>query len=335
MSRPEVERGGVLVFLEQTDGAIERVSLEVLGKAREIANRLSKRVTGVLLGTGVEVAAEECARRGADLVLVGESSLLKDYTTETYVAAILPVLKERDPDIVLCGATHNGTALASALAVRLQAGLLAHVVDLELEEGTGVLLGAVPGFGGSIVAMCKCRGRPQMATVKPGVFIPLGVDEARAGEVRKFGPTITPDVVRQVILEKSIGSGPDISRAERVVIAGLGCGGDLTLARKLAEVLHADLAVSRPLADKGIAPKEMVVGSTGSGLNAKLAVVLGVSGASHFTSGIRNAKSVIAINKDPNATIFRHSDYCVKDDVNRIVPELISRIEKDSKVGSR
>jgi len=140
--------------------------------------------------------------------------------------------------------------------------------------------------------------------------------------------------VRQTVVEKSVGSGPDISRAKNVVVAGLGCGSDLTLARKLAQALHAELAVSRPLADKGIAPKEIVVGSTGSGLNAELVVVLGVSGASHFTSGIRNAKSVVAINSDPNATIFKHSDYCVKGDVNKIVPDLISRIEEEGGKGS-
>lgn len=324
----EEDKGGVFVFLEQTNGAIEGVSLEVLGKAREIADKLAKKVTGVLFGSDVTNLAEECAKRGADLVLVGESLVLKDYTTEPYVAALLPILKDKDPDIVLVGATHNGTSLASALAVRLHAGLMAHVVDLEVEKDTGVLLGAVPGFGGSIVAMCKCKGRPQMATVKPGVFVPLEPDDSRAGRVEKTDLSIAQDAVRQVVVEKSVGSGPDISRAESVVVAGLGCGGDLTLAKKLAQALHAELAVSRPLADKGIAPKEIVVGSTGSGLNAKLVVVLGVSGASHFTSGIRNAKSVVAINSDPNATIFKHSDYCVKGDVNKIVPDLVSRIER-------
>jgi len=333
MNQPATENGGVFVFLEQTSGTIEGVSLEVLGKAREIGDRLSKKVTAVLLGSDITTAAEECARRGADLVLVGDSPLLKDYTTETYSAVMLPLLSEMDPDIILVGATHNGTSLASALAIRLHAGLMAHVVDLELEEGTGVLLGAVPGFGGSIVAMCRCRGRPQMATVKPGVFTPLEPEGCAPGIVKSLALNITEDAVKQVVLEKSVGGGPDISRAESVVVAGLGCG-DLDLARRLARALHAELAVSRPLADKGIAPKELVVGSTGSGLNAKLVVVLGVSGASHFTSGIRNAKSVIAINKDPNATIFRHSDFCVRDDVKRVVPELITRLEDKSDGGT-
>jgi electron transfer flavoprotein alpha subunit len=334
MNQSEEGKGGVLVFLEQTDGAVEGVSFEVLGKARELADKLAKKVTGVLFGLDVMKAAEDCSKRGADLVLVGESPVLKDYTTEPYVTAMLQILKDKDPDIILVGATHNGTSLASSLAIRLHAGLMAHVVDLEVDGETGVLLGAVPGFGGSIVAMCRCRRKPQMATVKPGVFVPLAPDESRVGKVNRTDLNITQDAVKQTVVEKSVSSGPDISRAKSVVVAGLGCGGDLTLAKRLAEALHAELAVSRPLADKGIAPKEMVVGSTGSGLNAELVVVLGVSGASHFASGIRNAKSVVAINSDPNATIFKHSDYCVKADVNKVVPDLISRIEKNRRAGT-
>ncbi len=327
--RAEGWTGGVMVFLEQNGDAVEGVSLEVLGKARYIADELGKKVVGVLLGERVERAAGECAERGADVVFYGESPLLKDYTTETYVKAMAPVLESTAPDIILVGATHNGTTLASSLAIRLHAGLMAHVVDLEVEKGTGVLLGSVPGFGGSIVAVCKCRGKPQMATMKPGVFVPLPPDKARAGAVKKMEVTLSPGDMRQTVVEKSVGRGSEISKAETVVVAGLGCG-DLALATKLADEIGAELAVSRPLADKGVAPKEIVVGSTGSGLNAKVAVVLGVSGASHFTSGIRNVKSVIAINKDSAATIFKHADYCVKADVNEVVPRLIQELKGGS-----
>ena len=323
-------RGDVLVFLEQNGGTVEAVSLEVLGKAREIADILGRRVVAVLLGEGVKAAAEDCARRGAHTVLLGESSLLRDYTTEAYIQALTPIVESLSPSFVLIGATHDGTTLAASLAVRLHAGLMAHVVDLEVEKETGTLLGSVPGFGGSIVAVCRCRGDLQMATVKPGVFTPLAPDESHAGSVESIEVNVKPGDVKQVVVEKVVRKTSEISRAERVVVAGLGCS-NLDLAKQLAAALGAELAVSRPLADKGIAPKEAVVGSTGSGLNAKLVVVLGVSGASHFTSGIRNAKSVIAINKDPGATIFKHSDYCVKADTNEIVPPLISALKSGEK----
>lgn len=319
-------KGGVFVFLEQTDGVLEDSSLEVLGKGREIADRLGVKVTGAILGEGVGGLAEECARRGAHVVLAAESPLLKNFTAESYTDIVSGMVKERDPDILLIGATHNGTALAGMLAIRLGAGLMAHVVDLEIEQGTGVLLGSVPGFGGSIVAICKCKkGRPQMATVRPGVFAAPQPSEP-TGKVETFAVDLKPEDVKCQLIERAVEHGVNVSKAEKVVVAGLGCKDDLSAPKKLAEVAGATFGVSRPLADKRMAPKNLVVGSTGSSLNAKVAVVLGVSGAAHFTSGLRNVGTVVAVNSDPNAEIFKHADYCVVGDASKLVPKLISEL---------
>ena len=318
--------GGIFVFLEQTDGSIEDSSLEVLGKGREIADRLGVRVTGAILGEGIHGLAEECARRGAHLVLEADSPLLKNFTAETYTDVVGAMVKERDPDMLLIGATHNGTALAGMLAVRLGAGLMAHVVDLEIEQETGMLLGSVPGFGGSIVAVCKCKkGRPQMATVRPGVFAPLGPSD-QAGTVEPVTVTLKAEDVRCQVVERTVQHGESVSKAQKVVVAGLGCKDNLSLPKKLADATGSSFGVSRPLADKGMAPKNLVIGSTGSSLNAKLAVVVGVSGAAHFTSGLRNVETVVAVNSDPNAEIFKHADYCVVGDATKIVPRLISEL---------
>lgn len=318
--------GGVFVFLEQTDGALEDASLEVLGKGREIADRLGVGLTGAILGEGVGELAEQCARRGAHVVLVGDSPLLKNFTAEAYTDVVAGMVKSRDPDMLLIGATHNGTALAGMLAVRLGTGLMAHVVDLEIEPGTGTLLGSVPGFGGSIVAVCKCKkGRPQMATVRPGVFIaPAPTDEV--GAVEPFAFDLKPEDVRCRVVEREVKHGASVSKAQKIVVAGLGCKDDLSLPKKLADATGSNFGVSRPLADKGLAPKNLVVGSTGSSLNAKLAVVVGVSGAAHFTSGLRNVETVVAVNSDPNAEIFKHADYCVVGDASKVVPRLISEL---------
>lgn len=318
--------GGVFVFIEQTDGALEDSSLEVLGKAREIADRLGSKVTGAVLGEGVRPLAEECARRGAHTVLVADSPLLKNFTAEAYTDVVAGMVKARDPDMLLIGATHNGTALAGMLAIRLGAGLMAHVVDLEIEQGTGMLLGSVPGFGGSIVAVCKCKkGRPQMATVRPGVFqTPRPTDQA--GAVEEFAVALKPEDVRCQVVERTVQHSASVSKAQRIVVAGLGCKDDLSLPKKLAEASGSAFGVSRPLADKGVAPKNLVIGSTGSSLNAKLAVVVGVSGAAHFTSGLRNVETVVAVNSDPDAEIFKHADYCVVGDAAKVVPKLISEL---------
>ncbi len=319
--------GDVLVFMEQTDGVLEGVSVEVLGKAREIADTLHVKLVAILFGDAASGIAEETARRGADVVLFAESPLLKDYTTEAYLKVLVPLVNERTPTIILMGGTHNGTSLAASLAVRLGAGLMAHVVNLEVDKQTGTLFGSVPGFGGSIVAVCKCKRRPQMATVRPGIFKPLPPRESGAGRVESVPVSISADDLKCRVLQRSTIKAEDISRAEKIVVAGLGTKGDLSLPQKLAQTLGASFGVSRPLADKGMAPRDRVVGSTGYSLNAELAILAGVSGAAHFASGIRDAKTVVAINSDSNAQIFKHADYCVAGDLFEILPELISALE--------
>jgi len=321
-----VGTGGVFVFLEQTDGVLEESSLEVLGRGREIADQLGVPLTGGVLGEGVSGIAEECARRGARVVLAADSPLLRNFTAEVYTDVVAAMAKAKDPDMLLIGATHNGTALAGMLAIRLGAGLMAHVVDLEIDPGTGALLGSVPGFGGSIVAVCRCKkGRPQMATVRPGVFA-AAQPTGQAGTIEHFPVSLKPEDVRCQVVERTVRRGASVSKAERVVVAGLGCKDALALPKKLADLTGSAFGVSRPLADKGMAPKNLVVGSTGSSLHAKLAVVVGVGGAAHFMSGLRNVETVVAVNSDPNAEIFKHADYCVVGDASKIVPRLISEL---------
>ncbi|MDG6996046.1 MAG: electron transfer flavoprotein subunit alpha/FixB family protein [Nitrososphaerota archaeon] len=318
----------IFVFVEQTDGIIEQVSLEVLGKAREIANRLGSSVAAVILGENVSELARDVSTRGADIVFAGDSPLLRDYTTEAYSKVVASLIKERDPDSLLIGATHNGASLAASLAVRVGAGLMAHVIDLEIEEGTAMLLGSVPGFGGSIVSVCKCsKGRPQMATVRPGIFKPLEPLKSNKTQIEYIKLNLSEADKKCNVLERNVKRTKEISRAERVVVAGLGCK-DLALPKKLAEEINAEFAVSRPVADRGLYDREHVVGSTGSSLNAELAIVLGVSGAAHFVSGIRDVKKVIAINTDPKSQIFKQADYCVNADVFEILPLLNSELAK-------
>ena len=234
------------------------------------------------------------------------------------------------PDALLIGATHYGASLAASLAIKLDAGLMAHVVDLEVEDGTGMLLGSVPGFGGSIVSVCKCsKGRPQMATVRPGIFKPYDSSlQHPDGRIQQASLDLSPTDKKYNVLERNVKRAKELSHAETVVVAGLGCKGDLGLPKKLSEEINAELGVSRPVADRHIYDKEHVVGSTGSSLNAKLAIVMGVSGAAHFLSGIRDVKTVIAINTDSKSQIFKQADYCVNGDMFEILPYLVTELKK-------
>ncbi len=325
--------GGVFVFLEQNGGIIEDVSFEVLGKGREIADVLHVPLSGVLLGDGLGEAAQECAKRGADAVYCYDSRPLAEFISETYLDVIAPLIEEKHPEIVLVGATHNGTTLAASLAIRLKVGLIAHVVDLEVDQTSKKVVGSVPGFGGSIVALCKCKKNPQLATVRPGIFKPAARREGPGGTVVQL--PVGQIKARYKVLEKHVEQSSEIGRAPRVVVAGLGCREDLETPRKLAAAMGGTLAVSRPLADKGLAPKDLVVGSSGAALGAKVAVVVGVSGAAHFISGVRDVETVVAINSDPQAQIFQHADYCIIGDAGKIIPKVVAELGASAGGGAK
>lgn len=318
---------GVMVYLEHSNGQLERVSLEILGKAQELARKLATKVTGVILGYNVKNLAEEAVQFGADQVLVADSPALEQYTTETFSNVLGELVKDRKPDILLLGATHNGRDLAGRLAVRLNTGLTAHAIQVQIEEGTNLLVCGVPGFGGSIVAMCKCpHSRPQMATVRPGI---LPVPERNPQRQAKIETaTVNVGEVRTKVVERSVRQGVDITKAEIVVIAGRGAETHLDAVRKLADSIGGVIGVTRPLADKELMSRDHQVGSTGYAVTPKVAIVLGASGAAHFVSGIREAKTVISVNKDPDATINGYADYFAVEDIGRLLPALLSKLEE-------
>lgn len=324
-TRPD-ESKGIMVYLEHSGGQIERVSLEVLGKARQLASKLATSVTGVVLGHNVRNLADDAVQFGADSVLVADSSALEYYTTEAYSNVLGELVKERKPEILLMGATHDGRDLAGRLAVRLNTGLTAHAVQVEIEDGSNLLVCGVPGFGGSIIARCKCpKSRPQMATVRPGILPVPERDLRREGKIESV--QVNVGEVRTKVVERSVKEGVDLAKASVVIIAGRGAEAYLDDVRKLADSVGGVIGVTRPLADKGLVSRDYQVGSTGCAVAPKIAIVLGASGAAHFVSGIREAKTVISVNKDPSATINSYADFFVVDDVAAVLPALLSKLE--------
>ncbi len=319
---------GIWVFLEQVDGIMERVSWEVLGKARELADKSNDEVIGVLLGKNLDKLAKEAIKYGADMVLVVDNNFLERYSWEAYTKVITDLVKARKPNILLIGATHNGRDLAGRLAVRLHTGLTADVVRLDLDD-KGLLLSAVPGFGGSILAIIKCeQKRPQMSTVRPSIFTPIEPNASRKGKTEDVDINIDPNEIKTHLVERIRVKGEDISMAERIVVAGRGTGGDITQMRELANLLDAAVGVTRPLADIGVASRDVQIGSTGITVKPKLSLVAGASGATHFVSGIQDSETVISVNIDPKAQIFEHSDYCIVADINKILPKLLNELKK-------
>ena len=318
---------GVMVYLEQSNGQLAKVSLEILGKAQELAEKLATDATAVILGCNVGKLAEEAVQFGADQVLLADSSALEHYTTDAFSNVLGQLVMDQKPEILLLGATHDGRDLAGRLAVRLNTGLMAHVVEIEVQNETNLLACGVPRFGGRIVATCKCpHSRPQMATVRPGIFQPPQRNQNRQGRIEQI--PVNLGEVRTKVAERSTKEGIDITQAEVVVIAGQGAETQLDAVKRLAELLGGTVGVTRPLADRELMSRDHQIGYTGYAISPKVAVVLGASGATYFVSGIRGAKTVISLNRDAAAAINACTDFIVIDDIEKVLPFLLSKAER-------
>jgi len=324
------QASGTWVFLEHDEGEFAPVSLELLAKARDLASQSGSRLTGLIMGGDLGVLAGKAALLDLDEVVAVSSPLLDQFTAEAYSHAADAVIRERRPDILLLGATAYGRDLAGRLAVMLRTGLTADCTDLELEAGNGLLLGEVSGFGGGILASIKCEThRPQMATVRPGVFTETGATRATAAPVAMVNVDIPASAHPVEVVARHRKQGVDISKAERLVVAGRGFRGDLGLLEALARALDAEVGATRVAVDEGWAERDRQVGQTGIITRPKLAVVCGASGASQFTCGIDQAEMVVALNQDPEAPIFESADLCVVDDLFPVVRALVAQIESN------
>mgnify|MGYP001772703008 CR=1 FL=1 len=317
---------GIGVFIEQDDGVVEETSLEILARARELADKYGMDVIGFLLAENARDIAERISRNGASKIIYAENKLFRNYVTDAFTEALYRLVTKYRPRYLLLPATRDSRDLAGRLAIRLRTCLLAHVISIDIDPSTMRMNAAVPGFGGSIAAVCECVTMPEMATVTPGVFTPRIFDHVRAELVDET------DLVRDVTsgirkINRVKTPRQDISKAERIVVAGAGCAQDLETIKSFAKAIGAEFAVTRPVADMGLAPRDLQVGSTGITLKSKIAIVLGASGAPHFVSGIRDCGYVVSVNIDPDAPIKDYSDLFIVGDLFEFVKKLMSRVE--------
>ncbi len=323
----------IWVFLEHAGGQLEGVSLELLSRGRQLADEASWEICGLLLGHQVAELSELAIAHGADKVLLVEHPLLEVFTVDAYAFVTHFVLTERKPSIFLAGATPNGRDLAGRLGVRLRTGLTADCTDLRLDPKTGILVSEVTGFGGGVLALIESpKHRPQMATVRPGVFPPGEADPGRMGDTEQIEVEIPEGLIQTTIVEQSHGEGVDLTQTPALVVGGRGVEGDFGMLRELATLLGGDVGATRPPVDDGYIERERQIGQTGVVCRPKVAVVCGVSGAFQFVVGIQDADLVIAINSDPEAAIFEYADYCIVGDAARIVPELTQALRTGEKV---
>jgi electron transfer flavoprotein alpha subunit len=325
------ERKTIWVFLEHHQGSLAGVSLELLSKSRQIADQLGWWVGGLLLGAKIKHLASTAFAYGADRVWLAEHDLLESFTIEAYAKVAYDTIIHEKPSVVLYGATVNGRDLAGRLAVKLRTGLNADCTDLYMDMEKVILVSEVSGFGGGVLALIEMADhRPQMATVRPGVFPPSKPNTDRSGEIIDLSPDLSEELIQTHIVAHELGKAVDLTMAENLVIGGRGVSGNYEMIQKLAQLIGGDFGATRPPVDEGHIERERMVGQTGVICRPKVAICCGVSGAFHFVVGIQEAENVIAINTDPQAPIFDHADYCIVADVTDIVPELIRQLEMKS-----
>ena len=318
----------------QTDsaGTVLPVAFELLGRARELAAQRGCRVVAVVgeTSTAGATAANELIAHGADEVLRCQDDRLAVNDSSVFAHWICALAREYRPEVILYGATDFGRELAPSIAVRLQTGLTADCTVLEMDEETGLLHQTRPAFGGNLMATIMCPAhRPQMATVRPGIFCAPEVNATRTGRVTdvELDETVASRV--RVVEHIPADSQASIAEAKRLLVLGRGIGSkkNLPVMRRLAELLGAEIGCTRPLVEAGWLEYRHQVGQTGVSVAPELLISMGVSGAIQHLAGVSGARTVVAVNEDADAPIFNAAQYAVVGDCVEVAQRLIAQLE--------
>jgi electron transfer flavoprotein alpha subunit len=325
---------GVWVFVEQNDAEAARVSWELTGAGRGLADTLNVELSAVIIGHGVAHLAQDAYSYGADNVYLIDQAVFHQYRTEPYLEAMCYLIGKYQPEIVLMGATGMGRDLAGAVATRVRTGLTADCTGLGIDDKRN-LMQTRPAFGGNIMATIMCdRFRPQMATVRPHV---MALPEKRVGATGNLIPESFPIAessiftrVLQVITDKGGKDRVDVAGAEFIVSGGRGLMAkeNFSLLEELAEELGAVVGGSRSAVDAGWLPQDRQVGQTGKTVRPKIYIACGISGAIQHLVGMQDSDVVIAINRDPEAPIFDVATFGIVGDLFQVVPALTARIRE-------
>lgn len=325
---------GVWVFVEQYKGKPARVSFELLGKGRELADKLGVSLTAIVLGSGVESLAKDAVASGADRVLLADDPKLAEYSTELYAKIIADAAVSEKPEILLVGASPVGRDLAPTLSYRLTGGCTADCTVLDADLEKRLLVSTRPAFGGNVMATIICPDhRPQMSTVRPGVMPLPEPDPARPGEIINLGVDLAAVTPKVRVLESRMREieGGNLIEAEKVVGIGMGAGSKegFDLVCEMARLMDAEVAGTRPAVEAGWISHDSQVGQTGKTIRPSLYIACGISGTVQHTAGMSGAKTIIAINKDPNAEIFKFADYGIVGDIAKVAPKIMERLKAE------
>ena len=339
------EYKGVYIYAQQVDNKLSDIAFELVGKAKELAADLNTEVTAVLLGSNVKALATELGEYGADKVIVVDNPALETYRTEPYAQALVSVINEYKPEIMLVGATAIGRDLGPTVSARVKTGLTADCTKLEIgdfpinampgqEQKHNQLLMTRPSFGGNTIATIACPdNRPQMATVRPGVMQKLPKEAGRAAEVIEYNPALEENnrYVEIMDIVKAVGNVENIMDAKVLVSGGRGVGSaeNFEMLRDLASCFKGGMvSCSRAAVENGWLAQDYQVGQTGKTVRPQIYFAIGISGAIQHVAGMEESDLIIAINKDEDAPIFDVADYGLVGDLKKIVPQLTAALKE-------
>ncbi|MFC1808054.1 FAD-binding protein [Candidatus Omnitrophota bacterium] len=326
---------GVWVIAEQKKGLIQSVTYELLGKGKELAEKLDVELSVVLLGEKIKDRCDELISRGAQNVYYVDSPKLAQYYDEPYTNVLVELINEYKPEIVLCGATSIGRSLISRVAVRIDAGLTADCTGLDIDEERRLLLQTRPAFGGNIMATIICPNhRPQMSTVRHKVMKEADVDKSRKGEIikKEYSDDLLVSRTKIVDTIEEEGQSVNLTEADIIVSGGRGLGKpeSFALLHELADVLGGAVGASRAAVDSDWIAYSHQVGQTGKTVCPKIYISCGISGQIQHIAGMSSADIIIAINKDPDAPIFGVANYGIVGDLFEVIPALIKKLKSAS-----
>ena len=330
----EAKTKDLWVFVETNeDGTAKNVGIELLTPGKLMAGKQGGALVAVVIGSGVDEAVKAASEHGADKVIVIDGPEYKHYSTDAYAIALCTLVEKYGPTSMLIGATNNGRDLGPRVSCRLHTGLTADCTGLDVDDETGNVAWTRPAFGGNLMATILCPDhRPQIGTVRPGVFKKSDVTAANA-EVIKEDIHVSEDQIRTQVIElirEMGGENVDLEGAEIIVSGGRGVGGPegFDTIKALADVLGATVGASRAAVDAGWIAHAHQVGQTGKTVGPKLYIACGISGAIQHLAGMSGSDVIVAINKDPDAPIFDVADYGVVGNLFEVLPVLVDEIKK-------
>lgn len=327
------EYKGVIVYGELNQGKLPSITTELLGCGRNLADELKQDLCCMLACASVGQAPREAIAFGADRVYVVEHPALKEYQAETHIQVAEKLAKDISPRIILMGQTPLGRDLAPRLAFRLNSALSTDCVELSIDAETKLLQQTKPVYGGNAQVIFTCESLPQIATIRSKAMSPLERDDSRKGEIIPTKVELDMSRVRARVVEKvkEEVTGVKLENAAAIVSGGRGTGGPepfKTTLKELADVLHGAVGASRPPADNGWVPEAQHVGLTGKIVAPDIYIAVAISGASQHIAGCSGSKTIIAINKDPEANIFREAKFGVVGRYEEVVPAFTKKLKE-------